>query len=57
MFLYSDVVNEFKITGMCFLFRWEVIANFINSHSTSGIKRTAKDVIHKAKNLQKLGRY
>ncbi|XP_078275830.1 dnaJ homolog subfamily C member 2 isoform X2 [Rhinoraja longicauda] len=34
--------------------RWEVIANFINSHSTSGIKRTAKDVIHKAKNLQKL---
>uniref|UniRef100_A0A4W3ISF2 DnaJ homolog subfamily C member 2 n=1 Tax=Callorhinchus milii TaxID=7868 RepID=A0A4W3ISF2_CALMI len=34
--------------------RWEVIANFINSHSTSGIKRTAKDVINKAKNLQKL---
>ncbi|GCB71639.1 hypothetical protein scyTo_0006020, partial [Scyliorhinus torazame] len=34
--------------------RWEVIANFINSHSTSGIRRTAKDVINKAKNLQKL---
>ncbi|KAL0963063.1 hypothetical protein UPYG_G00349210 [Umbra pygmaea] len=34
--------------------RWEVIANYMNLHSTSGIKRTAKDVINKAKNLQKL---
>uniref|UniRef100_H2ZV09 DnaJ homolog subfamily C member 2 n=2 Tax=Latimeria chalumnae TaxID=7897 RepID=H2ZV09_LATCH len=34
--------------------RWEVIANYMNLHSTTGIKRTAKDVIHKAKNLQKL---
>ncbi|CAB1346221.1 unnamed protein product, partial [Coregonus sp. 'balchen'] len=31
-----------------------VIANYMNLHSTSGIKRTAKDVINKAKNLQKL---
>ncbi|KAK7896869.1 hypothetical protein WMY93_022194 [Mugilogobius chulae] len=34
--------------------RWEVIANYMNIHSTSGIKRNAKDVINKAKNLQRL---
>uniref|UniRef100_A0A8C6WLW4 DnaJ homolog subfamily C member 2 n=1 Tax=Neogobius melanostomus TaxID=47308 RepID=A0A8C6WLW4_9GOBI len=34
--------------------RWEVIANYMNIHSTSGAKRTAKDVINKAKNLQRL---
>uniref|UniRef100_A0A8C9Y5E4 DnaJ homolog subfamily C member 2 n=1 Tax=Sander lucioperca TaxID=283035 RepID=A0A8C9Y5E4_SANLU len=34
--------------------RWEVIANYMNLHSTSGTKRTAKDVINKAKNLQRL---
>lgn len=34
--------------------RWEVIANYMNMHSSSGIKRTAKDVINKAKTLQKL---
>ncbi|RXM36689.1 DnaJ-like subfamily C member 2 [Acipenser ruthenus] len=34
--------------------RWEVIANYMNLHSTSGIRRNAKDVINKAKNLQKL---
>lgn len=38
-------------------FRWEVIANYMNLHSTTGIKRTAKDVINKAKSLQKLGIY
>lgn len=36
--------------------RWEVIANYMNLHSTSGMRRTAKDVINKAKNLQKLGK-
>ncbi|XP_030072265.1 dnaJ homolog subfamily C member 2 [Microcaecilia unicolor] len=34
--------------------RWEVIANYMNLHSTCGIKRSAKDVINKAKSLQKL---
>ncbi|XP_049670100.1 dnaJ homolog subfamily C member 2 isoform X2 [Accipiter gentilis] len=34
--------------------RWEVIANYMNLHSATGIKRTAKDVINKAKSLQKL---
>ncbi|XP_022104940.1 dnaJ homolog subfamily C member 2-like isoform X2 [Acanthaster planci] len=34
--------------------RYEVIANFINQHSTSEHKKTAKDVINKTKNLQKL---
>ncbi|XP_024118413.1 dnaJ homolog subfamily C member 2 [Oryzias melastigma] len=34
--------------------RWEVIANYMNLHSVSGMKRTAKDVINKAKNLQRL---
>uniref|UniRef100_A0A8C5DPU9 DnaJ homolog subfamily C member 2 n=1 Tax=Gouania willdenowi TaxID=441366 RepID=A0A8C5DPU9_GOUWI len=34
--------------------RWDVIANYMNLHSSSGIKRTAKDVINKAKNLQRL---
>lgn len=40
-----------------FLSRWEVIANYMNLHSTSGMKRTAKDVINKAKNLQRLGMF
>lgn len=35
--------------------RWEVIANYMNQHSNSGVKRNAKDVINKAKTLQKLG--
>lgn len=39
----------------CRPIRWEVIANYMNLHSTTGIKRTAKDVINKAKNLQRLG--
>ncbi|KAJ1161687.1 hypothetical protein NDU88_002169 [Pleurodeles waltl] len=34
--------------------RWEVIANYMNLHSTSGIKRNSKDVISKAKSLQRL---
>ncbi|XP_006834430.1 PREDICTED: dnaJ homolog subfamily C member 2 isoform X2 [Chrysochloris asiatica] len=34
--------------------RWDVIANYMNIHSSSGVKRTAKDVIDKAKSLQKL---
>ncbi|XP_061921636.1 dnaJ homolog subfamily C member 2 [Entelurus aequoreus] len=34
--------------------RWEVIANYMNLHSTSSMKRTAKDVINKAKSLQRL---
>ncbi|XP_066580199.1 dnaJ homolog subfamily C member 2 [Amia ocellicauda] len=34
--------------------RWEVIAKYMNLHSNSGIERNAKDVINKAKNLQKL---
>ncbi|KAL7976292.1 hypothetical protein Chor_002511 [Crotalus horridus] len=34
--------------------KWEVIANYMNLHSATGIRRTAKDVINKAKNLQKL---
>ncbi|XP_072257814.1 dnaJ homolog subfamily C member 2 [Pyxicephalus adspersus] len=34
--------------------RWEVIANYMNLHSVSGTKKTAKDVINKAKSLQKL---
>ncbi|XP_004639319.1 dnaJ homolog subfamily C member 2 [Octodon degus] len=34
--------------------RWEVIANYMNIHSSSDVKRTAKDVIGKAKSLQKL---
>lgn len=40
---------------LVFFFRWEVIANYMNQHSTSGIRRNAKDVINKAKNLQRLG--
>ncbi|XP_071502249.1 dnaJ homolog subfamily C member 2-like [Diadema antillarum] len=34
--------------------RYEVMANYINSHSASGIKRVAKDIISKTKNLQRL---
>lgn len=34
--------------------RYEVIANYINNHSTSGSNRAAKDIINKTKNLQRL---
>ncbi|KAH0506590.1 DnaJ-like protein subfamily C member 2 [Microtus ochrogaster] len=34
--------------------KWEVIANYMNIRSSSDIKRTAKDVMGKAKSLQKL---
>lgn len=44
---------SFLSTPLCS--RWEVIANYMNLHSNSGMKRTAKDVINKAKNLQRLG--
>ncbi|KAG7215840.1 hypothetical protein INR49_021812 [Caranx melampygus] len=43
-----------RMTSSCSLKPWEVIANYMNLHSTSGMKRTAKDVINKAKNLQRL---
>lgn len=43
--------------GSVLFCRWEVIANYMNLHSGSGIKRTAKDVINKAKTLQKLGEF
>ncbi|XP_064512830.1 dnaJ homolog subfamily C member 2 isoform X2 [Pseudopipra pipra] len=43
-----------KLCDRLELARWEVIANYMNLHSTTGIKRTAKDVINKAKSLQKL---
>ncbi|XP_066283563.1 dnaJ homolog subfamily C member 2-like [Branchiostoma lanceolatum] len=33
--------------------RWEVIANFINDHTGTDIKRTAKEVLNKTKTLQK----
>lgn len=46
-FLFSHYYIHFS--------RWEVIANYMNIHSSSGVKRTAKDVIGKAKSLQKLG--
>ena len=37
--------------------RYDVIAEYINQHSASGISRNAKDIIAKTKNLQKLGEY
>ena len=56
LFFYSCswklVKDEFIYVFPC---RWEVIANYMNIHSTSGTKRNAKDVINKAKNLQRLG--
>ncbi|XP_003746779.1 dnaJ homolog subfamily C member 2 [Galendromus occidentalis] len=35
--------------------RWEVVATYIGQHSESGINRSAKDVLGKAKNIQKGG--
>lgn len=50
-------IGELCVNKACFVFpRWEVIADYMNTHSTSGMKRTAKDVINKAKNLQRLGK-
>lgn len=33
--------------------RWEVVAAFVTQHSVTGLQRTAKEVLAKAKNLQK----
>ncbi|XP_011305271.1 dnaJ homolog subfamily C member 2 [Fopius arisanus] len=32
--------------------RWEVVANFINQHTSNGVTRNAKEVLAKAKDLQ-----
>lgn len=56
--LYEDkLLRDTLVDPFCSCFRWEVIANYMNLHSTTGMKRTAKDVINKAKSLQKLGIY
>lgn len=34
--------------------RWDVVAAFINQHTASGVQRNAKEVLAKAKNLQRL---
>lgn len=41
---------------LCVIYRWEVIANFIKQHVTDSDKN-AKDVLAKAKGLQKDGLY
>ena len=33
--------------------RWDVIANYINKHSSCDVKKTGKQVINRVKNLQK----
>lgn len=33
-------------------FRWEVVANFIQQHGSNGKRRTAKEVLAKAKDLK-----
>jgi len=37
--------------------RWQVIANFIEEHSKGKFKRTGKEVLNKAKDIQKSGIY
>ena len=52
--------NEYAVDASLvrsFFFRYDVIAEYINQHTTSGITRNAKDIIAKTKNLQKLGEY
>jgi hypothetical protein len=39
------------------VFRWDVIANFIEEHSRGKFKRTGKEVLNKTKELQKLGKF
>lgn len=51
----NDQIGVNRASPFCLCIRWEVIADYMNMHSTSGMKRTAKDVINKAKNLQRLG--
>ena len=36
------------------LSRWDVIANYINKHSSSEVKKTSKQVINRVKNIQKM---
>ena len=38
-----------------FVFRWKVIADYVNMHSKTGTERDSKHVIKKVKNLKKLG--
>lgn len=43
------LINE----NPCFMIIVQVVAQYIGQHSGRGIKRTAKDVLNKAKEMQK----
>ena len=41
---------------LCLVFRWEVIAQFVNEHSSDACEeKTSAQVIEKVKSLRKLG--
>ena len=49
--------ESLRVNGICFgfVFRWKVIADYVNMHSKTGTERDSKHVIKKVKNLKKLG--
>lgn len=49
-------VRVFSVLGIFYLFRWEVIAQFVNQHSADDSEeKSSAQVIEKVKSLRKLG--
>lgn len=55
--VFMTDAGRLRVNGLCFgfLFRWKVIADYVNMHSKTGTERDSKHVIKKVKNLKKLG--
>ena len=55
--VFMTDAGSLRVNGKCFgfVFRWKVIADYVNMHSKTGTARDSKHVIKKVKNLKKLG--
>ena len=55
--VFMTDAGSLKVNGTWFgfVFRWKVIADYVNMHSKTGTERDSKHVIKKVKNLKKLG--
>ena len=55
--VFMTDAGSLRVNGLCFgfVFRWKVIADYVNMHSKTGTERDSKHVIKKVKNLKKLG--
>lgn len=57
IYVFKTDAESLRVNGLCFgfVFRWKVIADYVNMHSKTGTERDSKHVIKKVKNLKKLG--